>query len=220
MADTSTFRTACQLADHLHRPAQGKKAVEAMIADIQAALTVRTDFLLDGEHPLGEGRLQRPAVTHRSHPWLTGRAPLLYTLSPAAPLAIYRAVVFLSVLRTVSLLIESTPSKATRTAADSGTVQWPYPTGGLPGRMAISFASPSPSSLAGVGGNSRFLPSRASSKPSVTNRLRRFSIVCTRQLNASAIFVSGHPGPSASALSRIWARRAFCDDPLRFLITS
>src|SRR5271170_5673863 len=94
MADTSTFRTACQLADHLHRPAQGKKAVEAMIADIQAALTVRTDFLLDGEHPLGEGRLQRPAVTHRSHPWLTGRAPLLYTLSPAAPLALYRAVVF------------------------------------------------------------------------------------------------------------------------------
>src|SRR5271163_3795816 len=93
MADTSTFRTACQLADHLHRPAQGKKAVEAMIADIQAALTVRTDFLLDGEHPLGEGRLQRPAVTHRSHPWLTGRAPLLYTLSPAAPLALYRAVV-------------------------------------------------------------------------------------------------------------------------------
>src|SRR5271155_5641443 len=92
MADTSTFRTACQLADHLHRPAQGKKAVEAMIADIQAALTVRTDFLLDGEHPLGEGRLQRPAVTHRSHPWLTGRAPLLYTLSPAAPLALYRAV--------------------------------------------------------------------------------------------------------------------------------
>src|SRR6478672_9096527 len=80
--------------------------------------------------------------------------------------------------------------------------------------MAISCASASPSSLHGVGGSWRFLPSRASSKRSVPRRLRRCSIVCTRQLKASAILTSGHPAPSALALSRICARRNFCDDPL------
>lgn len=44
------------------------------------------------------------------------------------------------------------------------------------------------------GRDGRFLPSRASSKLSVTSRLRRFSIVCTRPSKASAIFASGHPG--------------------------
>ena len=57
--------------------------------------------------------------------------------------------------------------------------------------------------LGGVGGSWRILPARASSKPSVTRRLRTFSIVCTRQLKASAILPSDQPGPSASALSRI-----------------
>ena len=41
---------------------------------------------------------------------------------------------------------------------------------------------------------------------------------CTRQLKASAILTSGHPAPSASALSRLCARRNFCDDPLRCLM--
>lgn len=44
--------------------------------------------------------------------------------------------------------------------------------GRIPNRMAISFASASPSSIQGVGGSWRFLPSRASSKLSVTRRLR------------------------------------------------
>src|SRR5262245_19866978 len=86
--------------------------------------------------------------------------------------------------------------------------------------MAMSLASACPSSLQGVGGWGRFLPSRANAKPSVTRRLRTFSTVWTRQLNASAIWASGQWGPSASALSRIWARRCFWDDPLSFLTMS
>jgi hypothetical protein len=45
-------------------------------------------------------------------------------------------------------------------------------------------------------------------------------MVCTRQLNASAIRLPIQAGPSASALSRIWARRTFYEDPFSFLTIS
>src|SRR5881227_615436 len=47
-----------------------------------------------------------------------------------------------------------------------------------------------------------------------------FSTVLVRQPKASAICLSVQAGPSASAFSRICARRTFCDDPLSRLITS
>src|SRR5436190_960027 len=47
-----------------------------------------------------------------------------------------------------------------------------------------------------------------------------FSTVLVRQPKASAICLSVQLGPSASAFSRICARRTFCDDPLSRLITS
>src|SRR3954447_37310 len=138
---------------------------------------------------------------------------------PVLDLALGHAI-FFSVLRTVSAQIEGTTSNTTSSSANNCNDHRPYPAGGFPNRMAISFASPTPSSLCGVGGIARFLRSNAASKPAVTNRSRRFSTVRTEQPYASAIFASGHPGPSTSALSRIWARFTFSDVPLSRLTIS
>jgi hypothetical protein len=81
----------------------------------------------------------------------------------------------------------------------------PYPAGGFPNRIAISFTSPTPSSLHSVGDVARFLRFNVASQPVVTNRSRRFSTVHTEQTYASAIFAFSHLGPSASDLSRFWA---------------
>src|SRR3954447_10091112 len=138
---------------------------------------------------------------------------------PVLDLALGHSV-FFRVLRTVSAQIDGTTSSATNSSASNCNDQRPYPAGGFPNRIAISFASPTPSSLRGVGDVARFLRSNAASKPSVTNRSRRFSTVRTEQSYASVIFASGHPGPSASALSRIWARFTFSDVPLSRFTTS
>src|SRR5713101_1848022 len=127
---------------------------------------------------------------------------------------------FFSVLRTVSGQIDATTSNATNASASSCNDHRPYPAGGLPHRIAINLASAMPSSLWGVGAVDRFLRSSATSKPSVTNRLRTVSTVCTRQSYASAIFISDHSGPSASALRSICARLTFSDVPLSRLTIS
>src|SRR6185312_3694368 len=132
---------------------------------------------------------------------------------PVLDLALGHSV-FFRVLRTVSAQIEGTTSNTTSSSASNCNDHRPYPAGGFPNRIAISFASPTPSSLRVVGGVARLFRSNAASKPVVTNRSRRFSTVRTEQPYASAIFASGHPGPSASALSRIWARLTFSDVPL------
>jgi len=106
-------------------------------------------------------------------------------------------------LRIVSGQIEATTSNTTNSLASSFRDHRPYPAGGFPNRIAISFASATPSNLQGVGGVARFLRSNAASKLAVTNRSRRVSTVRTDQSKASAIFASGQPGPSASALSKI-----------------
>jgi len=126
----------------------------------------------------------------------------------------FATLVFFRVLRTVSAQIEGTTSNATNSSASNCNVHRPYPAGGFPNRIAISFASPSPSSVRGVGDVARLLRSNAASKPAVTNRSRRFSTARTEQPYASAIFTSGQLSPSASALSSIWARRTFSDVPL------
>src|SRR5271168_1134105 len=69
-----------------------------------------------------------------------------------------------------------------------------------------------------VGGVARCFRAKADSKPSRTNARRTFSTVRVRQPTASLIFASSHAGPSASALSRIVARRSFCDLPVSFLM--
>src|SRR5262249_7591360 len=132
----------------------------------------------------------------------------------------FATLVFFSVLRTVSGPIDATTSNATNASASSCNDHRPYPAGGLPHRIAINLASAMPSSLWGVGAVDRFLRSSATSKPSVTNRLRTVSTVCTRQSYASAIFISDHSGPSASALSSICARLTFSDVPLSRLTIS
>jgi len=86
--------------------------------------------------------------------------------------------------------------------------------------MAINFASPAPSSNFGVGGVARFFRAKAPSKPSRTNACRTFSTVRVRQPTASLIFASSHAGPSASALSKIVARRSFSDLPVSFLMVA
>src|SRR5262245_9536005 len=138
---------------------------------------------------------------------------------PVLDLALGHSI-FFRVLRTVSAQIEETTSNATNSSASNFNDHRPYPAGGFPSRIAISFASPSPSSLRGVGGVARFLRSSAASTPAVTNRSRRFSTVRTEQSYASAILSSDHPGPSASALSRIWARLTFSEVPLSRFTTS
>ena len=74
----------------------------------------------------------------------------------------------------------------------------------------MSSASCRPSSSLGGGGASPCLPSRARSKPSSTQRRRTFSTVVVRQRQVLAISASIQAsGPSTSASSRMWARRAF-----------
>ena len=102
---------------------------------------------------------------------------------------------FFRVLRTVSAQIEGTTSNSTSSSASNCNDHRPYPAGGFPSRIAISFASPTPSSLHGVGAVARFLRSNAASKPAVTNRSRRFSTVRTEQSYASPIFTSGQLWP-------------------------
>src|SRR5208337_1908816 len=114
--------------------------------------------------------------------------------------------VFLSVRRTVSWLIDSTISNVTTCSASSRRLQLENPGGGGPRRIAITFASCSPSSNFSRGGSRRGWPLSVNSNPCVTNRSRMFSTVWVRQSNASAIFASVQSGPSASAFSSTWAR--------------
>lgn len=86
--------------------------------------------------------------------------------------------------------------------------------------MAINFASAAPSSNFGVGEVAAFLRTSALSKPSRTKARRTFSTVCLRHPTASLILVSFHAGPSASALSKIVARRSFSDLPFSFLMVA
>src|SRR2546428_482081 len=144
---------------------------------------------------------------------------LVWRNDPVLELTFGHAV-FFSVLRTISGQIDATTSNATNASASSGNDHRPYPAGGLPHRIAINLASAMPSRLWGVGAVDRFVRSSATSKPSVTNRLRTVSTVCTRQSSASAIFLSDHSGPSASALSSICARLTFSDVPLSRLTIS
>jgi hypothetical protein len=86
--------------------------------------------------------------------------------------------------------------------------------------MAINLASPAPSSNFGVGDVAGFLRTSACSKPSQTKACRTFSTVRVRHPTASLIFASFHAGPSASALSKMVARRNFCDLPVSFLMVA
>src|SRR2546425_7264710 len=83
--------------------------------------------------------------------------------------------VFFNVRRTVSWLIDSTISSATTCSANNRNVQFPNPGGGDPRRIAMIFASCSPSSNFGHGGLSRASPSSVTSNPLLTNRWRMFS---------------------------------------------
>ena len=65
-----------------------------------------------------------------------------------------------------------------------------------------------------------FLANQRPSKPSRTNACRTFSTVRVRQPTASLILASSQAGPSASALSKIVARRSFSDLPFSFLMVA
>ena len=84
----------------------------------------------------------------------------------------------------------------------------------------MTAASCLPSSSLGVGGVARLAPSSVTWNPRSTRLWRTFSTVLIRHPNASAIRASVHAGPSASALSRTWARRTFWPVPLSFFTTS
>src|SRR5260370_26369670 len=131
-----------------------------------------------------------------------------------------RHAVFFRVRRRVSWLTDATISNSIPLRANSRSDQLAYPGGGEPRRIAMTFASCSPSNSLGVGGWVRLIPFNACSKPHSTRRRRTFSTVLLRQPNASAIRRSVQLGPSASALSRIWARRTFWPVPFNFLTTS
>src|SRR5205085_371170 len=101
-----------------------------------------------------------------------------------------RQSAFFKVWRIVSWLIESTISNSTTFSANSRRLQLANPLGGGPNRIAMTWASCSPSSALGRGVCSRDLPSRVTPKPNVTNRSRMFSTVLVRQPTASAILAS------------------------------
>ena len=75
----------------------------------------------------------------------------------------------------------------------------------FPQASAISFASFSPSNFDATLGRSCFLRSRQESIPCSTNRLRRCSIWPIDTPRPSAICSSAQFGPSASAISSVWA---------------
>ena len=128
--------------------------------------------------------------------------------------------VFLSVRCTVMRLHFGAISSSTIRSARSRSVQPLRPSGGSESRNAMSSASCLPSRSLSEVGTSRFLPPNAMSKPSVTSRLRIFSTHCREQRKASAMSRSFQWGPLASALSKMWARRTFCEVPLSFVMTS
>jgi len=115
-------------------------------------------------------------------------------------------------------LMDGAISSSTTFSASSRSVQPLRPSGGSPSRNAMTWASCRPSSDFARGGVSRCLPFKAMSKPSVTRRLRTFSTVCLLHRNASAMSWSFQFRPSASALSKMLARRTFSEEPLSFLM--
>src|SRR5260221_1469470 len=110
-------------------------------------------------------------------PIALGNAPTL--LSPRLKL------VFLSVLRTVSVEIRVTIRRWTSSSASNWSVQRVRPSGAALQQIATRWASPRPSSLGKVGGVARTLRCSAGASPSCTKRRRMRSMVFTCMPNAS-----------------------------------
>jgi len=123
--------------------------------------------------------------------------------------------VFFKVWRTASYEILSIYPNSTTLSAKSRNVQRARPFGGSLQQSAIKWASMSPSiffrDIVCVYGCREI----TESNPSSTSCLRTFSIVWTVTSKASAIFSSGHAGPSSlwSALSKIRIRVNILPDP-------
>jgi len=136
-----------------------------------------------------------PNVLHRRHKLgVLLRWPSSRDLGPLLPQMRFE-IVFLSVNRTVSGLIDSTTSKATKRSAQSVSVQRLRPSGAALHASAIRRASAAPSHLR----DSRFVEGlryTAASKPCSTNRCRtRWTVERLTSAN-SAARSSIHAGPS------------------------
>src|SRR5919108_5986790 len=116
-------------------------------------------------------------------------------------------VIFFSACHTVTVLMVSTKPKTTSSSASSCKVQWQRPHGGSLQASSSNFCSTFPLilTLSGRGGCGRW--SRAASRPSVTNRFRRRSIVRGLVPKAETISASAYASPhhaSAKSKMRAW----------------
>jgi hypothetical protein len=110
--------------------------------------------------------------------------------------------------------MDVTTFSSTNRSANNCKVQRARPAGGVEHANFTSAASWAPSSLRYWRLGEGFL-ARTASNPSVTSNRRVRSTVRIPTTNASAIFVSGHPGPCSpsSAFSRMKARLRMVLEP-------
>src|ERR1019366_1737851 len=137
----------------------------------------------------------------------TNKVRILIRLNHPALVQPRLQLVFFSVVRTVSALMESTSCNSTILSANNCKVQRARPSGALPQAITMSRASVAPSI---------FLMRRwqlgrrasAASRPSSTSRCRSRWTVDAPTSKASAISGSDQAGPSTSAFKRILARKS------------
>src|SRR5215467_1360772 len=116
-------------------------------------------------------------------------------------------VIFFRACHTVTVLMVSIKPKTTSSSASSCKVQWQRPRGGSLQASSSNVCSTLPLilTLSGRGGCGRW--SRAASRPSVTNRFRRRSMVRGLVPKAETISASAYASPhhsSAKSTMRAW----------------
>ena len=123
-------------------------------------------------------------------------------------------------MRTVLSEMSSTTLKATSSSANICMVHLARPSGGVLQAIAISLASPRPSSFRATAGVSRFFRSRAASSPCSTKRCRTLATVLGWHRKDFAMSSSFMFGPFSSAASKMLACLIRYAAPLPFETTA